>query len=297
MHVVEVLRRPDPSERAALQAYVATFGISDHLWLDLLAGGAPGFIAVRVLAPDIPGVGTTTRAYAQVSATTGGAELEVVGDDQAARLDAAETALDGFAADGGGNLTWWVDDPGPGETELAAAHGLAPARALYEMRRSLPHERRATITTRAFRPGTADESAWLAVNNRAFATHPEQGGWTAATLANRIAADWFDPDGFRLYEDAGRLLGFCWTKVHPARDDDPELGEIYVIATDPDAAGRGLGTELTLAGLDWLGDRGIATANLYVDAGNIPAVALYTRLGFHIHRTRTAFTGTAKGTP
>lgn len=292
MRLVEVLRRPDAAELAELQQYAEGRGLSDHLWLDLLGGAAPGFVGVRVVAP---GVGPT--AYAQVSPATGGAELEVVGDDPAAILDAVATALAAFAADGGGHLTWWVDDPTDAHTSLAAGHGLTPDRSLHEMRRPLPHERHADIATRAFRPGTADEDAWLAVNNRAFAGHPEQGGWTRATLASRIAADWFDADGFRLYEEDGRLLGFCWTKVHPATDRDPELGEIYVIGIDPDAGGRGLGTQLTLAGLDALSAHGVATADLYVDGGNTAARALYERLGFHVHRTRTAFIGQVGANP
>jgi len=65
-----------------------------------------------------------------------------------------------------------------------------------------------------------------------------------------------------------------------------------VIAVDPAFHGRGLGRQLTLAGLDSISGRGITLANLYVDAGNAAAVALYRRLGFHVHRTRVAFAGT-----
>ena len=56
------------------------------------------------------------------------------------------------------------------------------------------------LRLRAFRPGR-DEDAWLSVNSRAFAHHPEQGGWTRTDLAEREASDWFDPAGLLIAED------------------------------------------------------------------------------------------------
>ena len=60
--------------------------------------------------------------------------------------------------------------------------GLTMTRELLQMRVPLPSTVRWTSPTRPFEPGR-DEDAFLAVNNRAFASHPEQGGWTARHAA------------------------------------------------------------------------------------------------------------------
>ena len=152
-------------------------------------------------------------------------------------------------------MHWWVFEATEAHAAWPPPLGLRPGRLLHQMRRPLPDRH----PVRPRRPGRSssgqDEEAWLAVNNRAFAGHPEQGGWTLDTLRAREAEPWFDPAGFLLHERDGRLAGFCWTKVHA--DRDPVLGEIYVIAVDPDFHGHGLGTALTLAGLDHLAGKGI----------------------------------------
>ena len=86
-------------------------------------------------------------------------------------------------------------------------------------------------------------------------------------------------------ERDGRLAAFCWTKLHrDASGERDEAGEIYVIAVDPDFRGLGLGSELTVAGLESIHDRGVTSALLYVDAANTAAVAMYERLGFDVSR-------------
>ncbi|MCU1496347.1 MAG: mycothiol synthase [Acidimicrobiales bacterium] len=192
-----------------------------------------------------------------------------------------------------------VDALDPLPEAVADALGLDHRRDLLQLHRSLPvpadHGVRASapaLAIRPFRPGQ-DDAAWIRVNNRAFAGHPDQGRESPATLATRTAGTWFDADGFLVADDVdrpGELAGFCWTKVHAASATEPERGEIYVIGVDPSHRGLGLGASFTLAGLDHLAGCGITTAILFVDAHNEPARRLYDRLGFTAHARRRVYT-------
>lgn len=168
------------------------------------------------------------------------------------------------------------------DAATATAAGLVLVREVLQLRRPLPADPPPPLDVRPFRPGPDDE-AFLAVNNRAFRWHPDQSGWTTAELHAAEAEPWFDADGFLLHERDGRLAGFCWTKVHPATDVDPALGEIYVIAADPDFTGIGLGRALTLAGLDHLARQGLTVGMLHVEGTNVAARGLYDALGFTLH--------------
>jgi mycothiol synthase len=209
-----------------------------------------------------------------------------------------QAALDLIAAEGGGHVHLWVYQPTATHDEIAAQVGLRRGRDLLQMRRRLsPPLDRTDLVLRPFRPGH-DEAAWLEVNNRAFEWHPEQGGWDPETLDAYLHEPWFDADGFLLHERDGRLAGFCWTKVH--RDHEPPLGELYVVAVDPDFQGLGLGRSLVVAGLDWLHRaQGLGLAMLYVDAADTRALRLYQSLGFEADHVDRAYVGdiAAAGAP
>ena len=206
------------------------------------------------------------------------------------RLHADQLAEDlaTVAAGGGGPVFVWVSEPTPEDDRIATGAGLVTGRDLLQLRIALPAGTDG-LPCRPFVAGQDDE-AWVEVNNRAFAWHPEQGDWTVAMLRERMAEPWFDPAGFLVHERDGRMAGFCWTKVHV--NDHGPLGEIYVIAVDPDFHGLGLGKALTLAGLDWLHRvRAVDTGMLYVDAGNTTAVVMYERLGFTRYGLDRAYAG------
>ena len=193
---------------------------------------------------------------------------------------------------GPGPLSVWAHGDLPGSAELLASRGFSRARVLLQMRRDLagvdPDPRPALadgVRVLPFRPGR-DEEAWLRVNARAFAWHPEQGRMTRADLDLREQEPWFDPAGFLMAwrgdpDAGGTLLGSHWTKVHPAGDvaDEP-VGEIYVLGIDPDAQGLRLGTALTDLGLAYLRGRGLGQVLLYVEESNAAAVRLYEGRGF-----------------
>jgi mycothiol synthase len=269
--------------------------LNDAVWRDVDAGGQGG--SAGVLASD----GATALGYAHVARSDSFSPphwevgLVVDPDHRGAGVEAGllGAAVEHIATEGGGPVVLWLLGAGERADEAVAPAGFAPERDLLQMRVPLPLQEApawpAGTRARAFVPG-ADDDAWLDVNNRAFANHPEQGGWVRETLARRMAEPWFDPAGFLLAEDADGLAGFCWTKVHPPAPGDPEnLGEIFVIGVDPSRHGRGLGRALVVAGLASLAERGVRTGMLFVDGANTPAVRLYESLGFTTYRRDRAY--------
>jgi mycothiol synthase len=184
----------------------------------------------------------------------------------------------------------------------ASAQGLVAVRELLQMRRPLGDAPEPSIPNgvriRTY-AGRADDAELLRVNNAAFTWHPEQGGLTAAELAERRREPWFDPQGLFLAfddSDTDTLLGFHWTKVHLG---EPGLGEVYVVGVDPAAQGRGLGRTLTAVGVASLAHRLAGSAQptvlLYVESDNAAAVRTYQQLGFAVHSVDTAYGAPDRG--
>lgn len=137
-----------------------------------------------------------------------------------------------------GRLRLWAHGDHPAARRLAESMGFRVVRRLEQLRRSLysplpglhlPE----TVRIRAFRPGE-DDRAWLELNARAFAGHPEQGSWTTLDLSARMHESWFDPEGFLIAEEDGpdgpRMVAFHWTKIHGG---DASTPHVHLTADDP----------------------------------------------------------------
>jgi mycothiol synthase len=262
--------------------------VSEHVLMHLRHGG-------DLEARNLLGyLGTTLVGYAHLDVTDlvegPSAELAVHPAYRRRGIGSAlVAALEAESPDG--RLRLWAHGRHADAAALARSRGYVEERILWQLRRSLLSQLPdaalpAGVTLREFVIG-ADEQAWVAVNNRAFASHPDQGGWTLEDIRLREREPWFDPAGFLLAErDSDRaLLGFHWTKVHGGRTagnghDHAPIGEVYVLGVDPSAQRMGLGPALTVAGLRYLRGRGLSQVMLYVDESNPAALRLYERLGF-----------------
>lgn len=223
--------------------------------------------------------GDRLAGYAQLAELGERATGQLVVAPEARGARVGRALLDRLLATAGRPVDLWAMGDTPAARQLAAGAGLHRSRELMIMKRPLAGPLPAPelpdgVSIRPFRVG-ADETAWLELNRRAFAGHPEQGRLGAEDLAERMSEPWFDPDGFLLAVRDECLVGFHWTKQHPGR-----MGEVYVLGVDPVASGGGVGKALLWAGLEHLRRRGNTAVELYVEGDHARAVALYAAAGF-----------------
>ncbi len=78
--------------------------------------------------------------------------------------------------------------------------------------------------------------------------------------------------------DADSVVGFVAVKL----DSESRMGEIYMVAVDPDFQGHGIGTALMKFALDWMKEAGMSIAMVETggDPGHAPARRTYEKLGF-----------------
>lgn len=79
-------------------------------------------------------------------------------------------------------------------------------------------------------------------------------------------------------KDAGSTVGFVAVKLHT----DDSMGEIYMIAVEPNVQGQGIGSALIEFALSWMKESGMSLVMVETggDPGHAPARRTYEKLGF-----------------
>jgi ribosomal protein S18 acetylase RimI-like enzyme len=109
------------------------------------------------------------------------------------------------------------------------------------------------------------------------AQHPD---WRV-TQASAVEAVCADPDvHVAVATDGARAVGFVALKLHAA----DRMGEIYMIAVDPDHQRRGIAGALTRYALAWFAKAGMTTVMVETggDPGHAPARRTYEAAGFRL---------------
>ena len=80
--------------------------------------------------------------------------------------------------------------------------------------------------------------------------------------------------------DSASPLGFVAVHLHA----EDSMGEIYMVAVDPDVQGQGIGSALITFALEWMKSAGMAIAMVDTggDPGHAPARHTYEKAGFEL---------------
>ena len=132
-----------------------------------------------------------------------------------------------------------------------------------------------TLSIRAWAPVFASlEAAMPRAVFRAFYPH----GWEARQRADveAICRDLSTPVWVALIGDT--VAGYVGIKLHP----EDSMGEVHIIAVDPDHQRRGVGAALTAFALEHMRQAGLSIAMVETggDEGHAPARRAYESAGF-----------------
>jgi len=129
------------------------------------------------------------------------------------------------------------------------------------------------------------EQAMLPAVYRAF----YRDDWRAAQR-RAVAAVCAAPDvHVWVASEQSRVAGFVALKLHP----QDQMGEIHMIAVDPDFQRRGIATRLIRHAVDWFKDAGMSIVMVETggDPGHAPARRAYEASGFRLLPVARYFKG------
>ena len=133
------------------------------------------------------------------------------------------------------------------------------------------------FSIRPFRLGR-DEESLTDLQNAAFGEHWGFCPNTVKEISARVRMKRCDPEGIIFVVEGSRPSGYNWTQRTSTGGWLDRL-DIHD-GVHPDYRGRGLGTAVVMAGLEYLKAKNVNTIELEVDSENVPARQLYLKLGF-----------------
>jgi len=175
---------------------------------------------------------------------------------------------------------------------LLSRLGFRLARRFLELRLELSEvemvdAKHIALDCRPLRRG--EEDRLVEIQNRSFAGtwgyHPN----TVEEIAYRVGLSDSCAEGIILVYEVGQPVGYCWATIGVEGNTAPgtRKGRIHMLGVVPEYRGKGLGRRALLAGLSYLGGRGIEVVEVTVDSENKKARALYESVGFKIWSTTT----------
>jgi mycothiol synthase len=173
---------------------------------------------------------------------------------------------------------------------LFSKMGFRRIRRFLELRLDLSeaHLLKANQTASLFRQMRhGEEDKLLQIQNRSFADTWGFSPNTIEEIIDRISLPNCSPEDVILAYDADKPIGYCWTKIDPGENKSVSgsKGRIYMLGVNQDHRGKGVGSQVLLAGLSYLKGKGIGIVELTVDSENKAACALYRSVGFDVWTT------------
>jgi mycothiol synthase len=271
--------------------------IGEHKFLRLKHGDDLGVAVLAYQSDELAGY-AHTLAYGDSQARRVSCELVVEPTYRRRGIGSAllRKVIEHAKSQHATSLGLWAYNDSKASQHLARSFSLSPERRLLHMHRHSEAPPAApTPLSASVRPLRAgEEETLLALNNRIFEGHPENGSWTLEDLKARQEQTWFDAADVLMLEEDGALAGFCWLKIEE-RGEEGRVGEIYVIGNTPEFRGRGLGRYLLSAGLQHLSRRNVNVIAVYVDQSNDAGVSLYHSFEFHHHHVDVMYSLTLGG--
>ena len=136
-----------------------------------------------------------------------------------------------------------------------------------------------------------EEDKLTRIQNRSFA-----GTWgynpnTVEEITYRMNLSNCSPEDVVLTCERDKVIGYCWTEItyERAAADGERKGRIFMLGTDPDYRGRGVGKRVLLAGLAHLKSKNLRATELTVDSENKVALALYRSIGFEVKASSLSY--------